>query len=77
MVFISGDIFGATLVEDPKGGVILVGVSDDDNANDKDPNNIYRLPSCGQNWVKMSAKLKYARKDHSAFFVPDNVASCN
>ena len=71
----SAVVFGASLVEDPNGGVILVGglVAETQAVSNK----IYRLSSSDDDWIKTHAELKYGRQNQTAFFVPDNVASCN
>lgn len=71
--------FGITdtaLVEDPTGGVILVGGSSDD---DEYLQTLFRLSDAGEDakWIEMPQKLKFGRNSHNAFLVPDDVASCS
>jgi len=57
----------AELVEDPTGGVILVGGA------------IHRLQHAGPdaNWIKMPQSLKTERYNHAAFLVSDEYAKCS
>ena len=72
-IFFSDDISGASLVEDPNGGVLLVGgIDDKQNVLDS----ILRLPaSSSRSWSETPIKLKKPRFGHLAFFVP-NIANC-
>jgi len=69
-------ITDAALVEDPTGGVILVGGSSDD---DEYLQTLFRLSDAGEDakWREMPQKLKFGRNSHNAFLVPDDVASCS
>ena len=65
-------ITDAELVEDPAGGVILVGgfVVEDR----KYLNTLFRLPnSDSKSWIQMPQKLTTGRKFHTAFLIPDDV----
>ena len=66
----------AALVEDPTGGVILVGGKSDD---EKFLWTLFRLSDAGDDakWIEMPQKLKFGRFGHNAFLVPDDVASCS
>jgi len=71
-VFLDG-IVGAALVEDPDGGVLLVGGLRD---NDKVLDSILKLSSSSDDeWEKLPAKLSQPRFGHVAFMVP-NIANC-
>jgi len=70
------EISDASLVEDPAGGVILVGGQSN---NDIHRQTLFRL-SNGENdaqWVEMPQKLKVGRSRHTSFLVPDDVISCS
>ena len=69
-------ISDAALVEDPTGGVILVGGNSKDN---KYLQTLFRLSNAGADakWIEMPQKLKFGRYGHNAFLVPDDVASCS
>jgi hypothetical protein len=66
-------IDGASLVEDPNGGVLLVGGFN----GEKVLNSILRLSTSNDVWKKMPQKLKTPKFGHTAFFVPNSVANCN
>ena len=40
-------------------------------------NNIYEFDPAGNSWITRQEKLSLARYDHTAFFVPDEVAQCH
>jgi hypothetical protein len=65
----------AQMVEDPNGGVVLVGGRSDFY---RYLDTLYQLPHGGADavWTKMEQKLKIARRDHVAFLVPDDVVDC-
>jgi hypothetical protein len=67
-------IDSAKMVEDPNGGVILVGVSSNSYRN-----TLYQLPHGGADavWTKMEQKMKIGRLNHVAFLVPDDVVDCS
>jgi hypothetical protein len=66
----------ASLVEDPSGGVVLVGGNSFDNRHLK---TLFSLSDAGDDakWIEMPQKLKIGRYDHTAFLVPDDVATCS
>ncbi len=66
----------SALIEDPVGGVVLVGGSNED---DPFHDSVYRLSHAGPDakWVKMPQKLKTARSHHVAFHVSDDVTTCS
>ncbi len=69
-------IFGSQMVEDPNGGVVLIGGgSSSVGALDT----LYQLPHGSQDavWTKMEQKMKIGRQDHTAFLVPDNLVNCS
>ncbi len=71
--------FGISLsqmVEDPNGGVVLIGGESEFEAN---LDTLYHLPHGGENavWTKMEQKLKIGRYSHTAFLVPDNFVDCS
>jgi hypothetical protein len=72
--FPSEPITGASLVEDPKGGVLLVGGFS--HKDKKALNTILKLSTSEDSWKKMPQMLKTPRFCHKAFFVPNNVANC-
>ena len=68
--------FGS-LVEDPTGGVILVGgFSSFDNQYLQ---TLLRLSDAGDDakWIEMPQKLKFGRNEHTSFLVPNNIVSCS
>ena len=69
-------ISDAALVEDPAGGVILVGGF---SQNDSFLQTLFRLSDAGDDaeWVEMPQKLKIGRHEHTSFLVPDDIASCS
>jgi N-acetylneuraminic acid mutarotase len=60
------------MVEDPNGGVVLIG-------GQSELDTLYQLPHGGQNagWTKIEQKLKTERWLHTAFLVPDNIVDCS
>jgi hypothetical protein len=66
----------AALVEDPAGGIILVGGKSTD---DEYLQTLFRLSDAGEDakWIEMPQKLKIGRNGHNAFLVPSDVASCS
>ncbi len=68
-------IAGAQMVEDPNGGVVLVG----GRSNRRHLDTLYQLPHGGAHavWTKMEQKLKIGRSGHVAFLVPDDVVDCS
>jgi hypothetical protein len=64
------------MVEDPTGGVILIGGYTDvyDHTD-----TLFQLPHGGQDavWTELKQKLKIRRWWHTAFLVPDNVVDCS
>ena len=67
----------AQLVQDQRGGVILVGGAKLGSAAPLD--SIFQLPHGGSDgrWVLMDQKLKVGRSVHSAFLVPDDIVDCH
>jgi hypothetical protein len=66
----------AQMVEDPNGGVVLVG----GRSNSKRHlDTFYQLPHGGTDavWTKMEQKLKVGRNAHAAFLVPDDITECS
>ena len=73
--FFAAELLGASLVEDPNGGVVLAGGLQKDTQNPSET--IYRLENAADDWMVLHSKLKNPRFSHSAFFVPSSVANCN
>jgi hypothetical protein len=69
-------IHAAQMVEDPDGGVVLVGGSADSTWYH---DTLYQLPHAGADarWIRMEQKLKFGRESHVAFLVPDDVVDCS
>jgi len=61
----------AQLVQDPSGGVVLIG-----GYSDKSLNTLYRLSSLKRGWELMTQKLKTARFEHTAFLIDDELTTC-
>jgi len=61
-------ISSASLVEDPTGGVILVGGASDETRHLK---TLFRLSDAGDEskWIEMPQKLKFGRSRHASFLV--------
>jgi hypothetical protein len=68
-------IYLASMVEDPAGGVILIGGRSND---DQYLQTLFRLSDAGDDakWVEMPQKLKTGRYRHISFLVPDDIATC-
>ena len=64
-------ILGASMIEHPSGGVVLVG-----GYNGSNLDTLYHLPHASSEWVLMPQKLKAARRYATAFLVPDEITSC-
>jgi hypothetical protein len=71
-------ISDAAMVEDQKGGVLLVG-GGAEYANGQYLDTLFQLPHAGEDatWTHMEQKLKSARSQHVAFLVPDSIAKCS
>ena len=65
----------SNLVEDPAGGVIIVG---GENSEIGTHDTLYRLSHAGPeaSWFKMPQKLQYGRNYHVSFLVPDAMTNC-
>jgi hypothetical protein len=69
------EIDASTLVEDPRGGVLLVsGFSVSENYL----TTIFKLEHAGpdQKWVELDVKLKIGRWRHSVTFISDEAVNC-
>jgi hypothetical protein len=68
-------IYLSQMVEDPNGGVVLIGGSSSSTVH---LDTLYHLPHGGLDavWTKMEQKLKIGRWQHTAFLVPDNSVEC-
>ena len=66
------NIFGASMIEDSSGGVVLIA-----GRNGTDLNTLYQLPNANSEWILMPQKLKVARHFQTAFLIPDEITSCN
>ncbi len=68
-------IYRAQMVEDPRGGVILIGGSSSTNAY---LHTMYRLAHAeeGARWMELPQKLSIGRYLHTAIMVPDNFVNC-
>ncbi len=60
----------AGLVEDPRGGVIMIG----GNSGDALTTSIYSLKHGGSQWKLMTQKLKIESSYRAAFLFPDSLA---
>jgi hypothetical protein len=69
-------IVDSQMVEDPNGGVVLIGGESPSVGN---LDTLYQLPHGGQDaiWTKMEQKMKTGRHCHTAFLVPDNIVDCS
>ncbi len=69
-------ISASQMVEDPNGGVVLIGGYSEANPN---LDTLYQLPHGGEDavWTKMEQRLKSGRRLHTAFLVPDNIVDCS
>ena len=67
--------YHGTLVEDPAGGVIMIGGKYQDSGYH---NTLYRLSHAGPDatWFKMPQKLQNARRYHVSFLVPEEITNC-
>ena len=72
---ITAGIDGASLVEDPSGGVLLVGGFSQEDGNVLDT--ILRLSASNGDWELLPQTLETPRFGHTAFFVPNKVVNCN
>jgi hypothetical protein len=65
----------AQMVEDPLGGVILIGGSSSTNSY---LDTMYRLAHAGEGarWMELPQKLSIGRRQHSAIMIPDDVVNC-
>ncbi len=70
------NILASQMIEDPNGGVILVGGISDLTINE---DSLYQLQhgGVGAVWTKMEQKLKIGRYWHVAFLVPDYMVDCS
>ena len=68
-------ISDASMVEDPSGGVVLIGGYDGYNGTHLDT--LYQLPHANSDWILMPQKLKIRRRQATAFRVPDEITNCN
>jgi hypothetical protein len=65
----------AAMIEDPTGGVILIGGRSSTNSY---LDSLYRLAHAGEDtqWVKLPQTLKVARSFLTAILIPDHIANC-
>ena len=65
----------ASLIEDPNGGVLLVGGY---SKSQDYLTTIFKLEHAGadQKWIEMEAKMQMGRIHISAIFIPDEIANC-
>ena len=70
------EIIFSAMVEDRKGGVVVIGGNSDANEY---LDSLFQLRHGGKDakWIKMKQKLKIARNEHVAFLVPDNIVDCS
>jgi hypothetical protein len=61
-----------TLVEDPRGGAILIGGNTGSGSGTT--TSIYRLEHAGSQWKLMTQKLKIGCRYPAAFLIPDSLA---
>jgi hypothetical protein len=68
-------IAGAALIEDPTGGVILIGGRSSTNSY---LDSLYRLAHAGEDahWVKLPQTLEVGKYRPTATLVPDSIANC-
>ena len=68
-------IHKAQMVEDPSGGVILIGGA---SSSKSYSDSLYRLAHAGEGakWVELPQKLSTGRYWHVAILVPDGLANC-
>ena len=67
------DLYGASMVEDPSGGVVLIGGYKETSWLDT----LYQLSHANSEWVLMPQKLKNGRYYATTFLVPDEITNCN
>ena len=69
-------ILYSQMVEDPNGGVVLIGGSP---SSIDALETLHQLPHVGKDavWAKMEQKLKTGRRRHTAVLVPDNIVECS
>ena len=69
-------ITDSEMVEDPNGGVVLIGGS---SKSYQYLDTLYQLPHGGEDavWTKMEQKLKTGRYLHTAILVPDSAVDCS
>jgi hypothetical protein len=70
------EIDKAQMVDDPNGGVVLVGGSSD---YDEILDTLFQLPHGGEDaeWIELEQTLNVGRRSHVAFLVPDNIVDCS
>ncbi len=68
-------IYHAQMIEDPLGGVILIGGYSSSNAYS---DTMYRLAHAGEGarWMELPQKLSIGRKLHTAIMIPDDIVNC-
>jgi N-acetylneuraminic acid mutarotase len=68
-------IYGAAMVEDPEGGVILIGGYSSSNKN---LDTLFRLSDVGDgaSWKEMPQKLQLGRYYPTAMMIPDHIVNC-
>ncbi len=67
-------ITGASMIQDNKGGVILIGGYSFQIL--KSLNTLYRLPHAAAQWELMPQRLRSTRTFLIAFLIPDNITNC-
>ena len=70
------EIERSQIVEDPNGGVVLIGGQ---LLSIKNYDALFQLPHIGQGakWTQMEQKLKIGRREQTAFLVPDSIVDCS
>jgi hypothetical protein len=68
-------VLSSQMVEDPKGGVILIGGHMGQSTQSRD---LYRLEHAdeGATWTRLDQQLSVGRERHVALLVPDSLANC-
>ena len=68
-------MFGSQLVEDPQGGVILIGGSSQEQPFS---DVLYKLSHAGYGakWIELEQKLSVGSRYHIAILIPDNLVNC-
>jgi len=68
-------IQGGAMVEDPEGGVILIGGQSPSNFY---LDNLFRLSHVGDgaSWKEMPQKLQFGRRYLTAIMIPDHIVNC-